>query len=340
MKALVKTTKGPGLTLQEVPEPKILADEVLIKIKSNAICGTDLHIYDWDEWAQKTVPTPLVIGHEFMGEIVKVGALVNHLKVGLRVTAEGHITCGYCHNCRGNLRHLCPNAKGIGVQRDGAFAEYLAIPASNVIPIPTLIRDDVATILDPLGNAVHSALAFDLIGEEVLVTGAGPIGLMAIKIATFTGAKFILATDVNDFRLELALLMGAHAAVNVHNQTLENYLTLGDKTHEFTIGLEMSGHEEAIKTQLNSLYPGSNLAMLGIPSKPIRLELNKIIFKGLTLKGIYGRKMFQTWEKMIAMIETGLDVSKVITHHFNITEFEQAFKLLKKGEAGKILLHW
>lgn len=338
MRALVKASPGPGLTLEEVAIPKIQDHEVLIKIKTTAICGTDLHIYRWDPWAAKTVPTPLIIGHEFVGEISELGNRVEHLKRFDRVSGEGHITCGFCRNCREGKRHLCSQAQGIGVQRNGAFADYLVLPAENVIKLPDTLSNDVAAILDPLGNAVHSALTFNLTGEDILITGAGPIGLMTAIIAAKEGAKRIVMTDMNAYRLNLAQQLGV-IAINIAKQTLAQGLKSMNLTPEFMVGFEMSGNSDAVHTQLDHLYPGGNMVLLGIPAKELSLDWSKIILKGLTLKGIYGRKMFETWNKMIALLESGLDVSSLITHHFEAKDFKQAFEL-QNGNAGKILLHW
>lgn len=340
MKALLKLKPEKGLWLQDVPLPTIQDDEVLIKIKTIALCGTDLHIYRWDGWAQKHIETPLIIGHEFIGEIAAIGKRVTHLSVGERVSGEGHITCGHCRNCREGQQHLCPNTIGIGIQRNGAFAEYLALPARNVIPIPPALSDDVATILDPLGNAVHTALKFDLVGEDVLITGAGPIGLMATAIAKQIGAKNIVVTDLNDYRLKLAKDFGATKTINIQDLSLTQILSALGKSFDFTVGLEMSGHIFAYQLMLESLSYGAHLALLGIPEQELSLDFNKIIFKGLTLKGIYGRKMFETWDKMIHLLESGLKISHVITHHFKAEAFEQAFAKIGSGEAGKIILSW
>lgn len=340
MEALVKTKPGPGLLLAQMPIPEIAPDEILIKIKNTALCGTDLHIYEWDDWAARTLHPPLIIGHEFMGEIAQVGSMIKHLQVGQRVSGEGHLTCGICHNCRSGLRYLCPNTKGIGSHCNGAFAEYLVLPAINVIPLPESISDDIATILDPLGNALHSTLAFDIAGEDILITGAGPIGLMAGRIAQFIGAKRIFMTDINDYRLDLAKKLGLEHALNIRHQTLDDYLSGFSPRPELRVGLEMSGNEQAIQSQLEHLYHGAKMILLGIPSKSITMNLDKIIFKGLTVKGIYGRKMFETWESMIALLEAGLDVSQVITHHFPARDYEKAFELIKTGQAGKVILNW
>lgn len=339
MKALLKENPGPGFTWAEVPMPSCKPDEVLIKVKTNGICGTDLHIYHWDDWAARTIQTPLIVGHEFMGEIVSVGEGIAHLKPKDRVSGEGHLTCGLCRNCRDGKRHLCLYVKGLGIQCNGAFAEYLCLPAVNVVKIPDDIPDNIAAILDPLGNAVHTALSFDLTGEDVLITGAGPIGLMATAIAAFVGAKRIVVSDCSDFRLKLASHMGATHTINVEKQTLTEGLNNLNLPFEFTVGLEMSGSLDAIHDQLEWVYPGGALGLLGIPSKPVTLNWDKIIFKGLTLKGIYGRKLFSTWQKMTELLEAGLAIAPIITHHFKIQDFKQAFEMPAES-AGKILLHW
>lgn len=343
MKALIKLKSEPGLLLEEVPSPAVGDYDVLIRIKTTGICGTDLHIYDWNEWAQKTLPIPLIIGHEFVGEIVSLGKDVTHLKISDRVSGEGHITCGICRLCRGPNRHLCPNAKGIGIHRDGAFAEYLSLPAQNVVKVPQDISDDVAAILDPLGNAVHTLHTADVAGENVLITGAGPIGLMAVALLKQLGAHAIVVTDVNAYRLNLAKKMGATHTINVSDTNgvpLDDVLKNLKLENAFTVGFEMSGKEGGIQTQLAHLAPGSTLSALGIPAKPICIDWNALIFKGITIQGIYGREMFETWTKMIALLQTGLDLSPLITHHFDYKDYKAAFEMAKSGEAGKVLLHW
>ena len=342
MKAIMKLKPEPGLTLKEVPIPEIKSNEVLVKIKATAICGTDLHIYHWDAFAQKTIHLPLIIGHEFMGEIASVGAEISHLKVGDRVSGEGHITCGFCRNCREGKQYLCPNTEGIGSQRNGAFAEYLALPASNIIPLPKFISDEVAAILDPLGNAVHTTLIFDIIGENILITGAGPIGLLSVTIAKHIGAKQIVITDINPFRLELAKQFGANKTINMNIETNPLKILLEDEAYSdgFPVGLEMSGAPSAIHLQLEALMHGASLALLGIPKQDVLMDCHKIIFKGLTVKGIYGRKMYETWDKSLSLLQSGLDISAVITHHFQAEDFEQAFKTIEEGNTGKVILHW
>lgn len=339
MKSLSKLKPEVGLWLSDVPIPTIGPNDLLIKIKKTAICGTDLHIYNWDEWAQRTVPVPLVIGHEFVGIVAKVGSEVSGIKVGDRVSGEGHLTCGFCRNCRAGRRHLCRNTIGIGCRRDGCFAEYLSLPAENAYRIPDSISDDVASFLDPLGNAIHTALSFDLVGEDVLITGAGPIGIMAVTIAKRVGARHVVITDINDYRLELAKKMGATRAVNVQRETLSDVMRELGMKEGFDIGLEMSGSPAAFSEMLKQITYGGRIALLGIlPKAAIDWEL--VIFKGLILKGIYGREMFETWYKMISMLQGGLDVAPLITHHFSADDFQKAFDVLHSGEAGKVILNW
>lgn len=349
MKALIKNKREPGIWLEEVPKPTIKDNEVLIKIKKTAICGTDLHIYKWDEWAQKTIPVPMHVGHEFVGEIVEIGKNVSgNLAIGDRVSGEGHLICGTCRNCRAGHFHLCPNTVGVGVTRPGAFAEYLAIPAFNVFKLPDYVSDDIASMLDPFGNAVHTALSFDLIGEDVLITGAGPIGCMAAAICKKVGAKNVVITDVNDYRLELARKLGADVALNVQdcNTTAEvdakirqAMQTVGME-EGFDVGLEMSGIESAIHAMVDLMINGGKIAMLGISGKNVTLDWDKVVFKGLHLKGIYGREMFDTWYKMVSLVKSGLNVEGVITHRLPVAEFETGFELMKAGKCGKVILDW
>lgn len=340
MKALVKAVAGEGLAMQEVAEPAIGPNDVLIRVHRASICGTDLHIWSWDEWAQRTVPVPLVIGHEFMGIVAALGSEVQGLTVDQRVSAEGHLTCGHCRNCRAGRRHLCRNTVGIGVARNGAFAEYIAMPAVNVFPLPDSIPDDIGGFLDPLGNAVHTALSFDLVGEDVLITGAGPIGVMAAAIARFVGARHIVVTDVNDYRLDLAMRMGATRAVNVATTPLEDVERELGMTEGFDVGMEMSGTAAALRQMLATMNHGGRVALLGIPPHEVAIDWNLVIFKGLTIKGIYGREMFETWYKMAAMLGSGLDVSPVVTHRFAAADYEQAFATIRSGHSGKIVLDW
>ncbi len=349
MKALIKSKREPGIWMGEVEIPTILNNEVLIKIKKTAICGTDLHIYKWDDWAQKTIPTPMHVGHEFVGEIVEIGSNVTqNLKIGDRVSGEGHIVCGHCRNCRAGTFHLCPNTIGVGVNRPGAFAEFLAIPAFNVFKLPDYITDDVASMLDPFGNAVHTALSFNLIGEDVLITGAGPIGAMAVAICKKVGAKNVIITDVNDYRLDLAKKMGADAAVNVSDcktalevdtkiRTVMKQLGMEEG---FDVGLEMSGIESAIHSMVDLMINGGKIAMLGISGKNVAIDWDKLVFKGLTLKGIYGREMFETWYKMVSLVKAGLDVEPIITHRMPVKDYIDGFELMKSGICGKVILDW
>ena len=340
MQALVKAEKKTGLWLQEVPVPEYGHNDVMIKIHKTAICGTDMHIYNWDEWAQATIPVPMVVGHEYVGEVVALGSEVKGLEIGDRVSGEGHLTCGHCRNCRAGKRHLCRNTTGVGVNRSGCFAEYLVIPAGNAFKVHESISDDVASMLDPLGNATHTALSFDLVGEDVLITGAGPIGVMACSIAKHVGARHIVCTDVNDYRLDLAKQAGATRIVNVMREDiLEVFPTLG-MTEGFDVGLEMSGNALALRSMFKAMHHGGRVALLGIPAKEVAIDWNDVIFKGLILKGIYGREMFETWYKMTAMLQNGLDVSAVITHHFSFNDFQQGFDILSSGKSGKVILDW
>lgn len=340
MKSLSKLKPEKGLWLIDSPKPLCRHNEVLIKIKKTAICGTDLHIYNWDEWAQKTVPVPLIVGHEFMGDVVEVGSDVKHFSIGDRVSGEGHLTCGYCRNCRAGNRHLCRETKGIGYHVPGIFAEYFAMPAHNVYKLPDDISDSVAAILDPFGNAVHTTLEFDLVGEDVLITGAGPIGLMAIQIAKKVGARHIVITDVNNYRLSLAKKMGASLAINTNEKTLTAAMSELKMTEGFDVGLEMSGNERAFLDMISVMNHGGRIAMLGIPSKPFAIDWSQVIFKSLKIAGIYGRRMFETWYKGIALLQSGVDLSSVITAEYHYTEFEKAFSDMILGKAGKIVLSW
>lgn len=340
MKSLVKAKSEPGIWMEDVPVPEYGVNDVLIKIKKTAICGTDIHIYSWDEWAQATIPVPMTIGHEFYGEIVEIGSEVKGLKLGQLVSGEGHITCGMCRNCRAGQRHLCRNTLGVGVNRPGCFAEYLALPASNVLVLPESISGEQASILDPLGNAAHCALAFDMVGEDVLITGAGPIGIMAVAIAKHIGARHVVITDVNDYRLELAKKMGATRAVNVKYQSLKEVEEELGMTEGFDVGLEMSGNPMALNDMMKLMNHGGHVAMLGIPPQETPIDWNQVIFKGLVIKGIYGREMFETWYKMIAMLQSGLNIDPVITHRFPIDDFQHAFQIMASGQSGKVILDW
>ena len=340
MKALVKARPERGIWMQDIPEPSVGHNDVLIKINRTAICGTDIHIYQWDEWAQSTIPVPLAVGHEFAGEIVDVGSEVKGFAAGDRVSAEGHITCGVCRNCRAGRRHLCINSAGVGVNRPGAFAEYLAVPAFNAFKLPDVISNDMAAILDPLGNATHTALSFDLVGEDVLITGAGPIGVMAVAIARYAGARHIVITDINDYRLDLATKMGASAALNVTRESVDDTMKTLGMTEGFDVGMEMSGNPQAFRDMLRTMHHGGRVAILGIPPEETSIDWNQIIFKGLILKGIYGREMFETWYKMSSMLQSGLNIEPIITHHFDIDDFQPAFELMESGQSGKVILNW
>lgn len=340
MKALVKKLPQEGLWLEEVPVPEIAPHEVLIKTKKTSICGTDLHIYKWDDWARKTIPVPMVVGHEFVGEIAKVGREVTHLKVGDRVSGEGHLTCGTCYQCLTGKRHLCPNTQGVGVNRHGCFAEYFHIPAENVFLLPPSIPDDIASILDPLGNGTHTALSFPLIGEDVLITGAGPIGIMSVAIAKKAGARKIAITDRNPYRLELAKKMGATHAINIEQTSLSEAVKTMNLYGGFSVGFEMSGHPNGLNSQLEEAQTGGKIALLGIFPQKCTIDMDLVIFKMLNLKGIYGREIFSTWYQMIHMIESGLDVTPIITHRFPIAEFQKGFECMKAGNCGKVILDW
>jgi threonine 3-dehydrogenase len=340
MKALVKAKAEPGLWLEEVPVPQIGINDVLIRVDRTGICGTDLHIYKWDDWARKTIPVGMVVGHEFVGEIVEVGSNVSDFFPGDVVSAEGHVVCGRCRNCLAGRRHLCKDTKGIGVNRAGAFAEYISVPMTNVWHHRHDIDRDVGAIFDPFGNAVHTALSFPLLGEDVLITGAGPIGIMAVAIARHAAARFIVVTDVNDYRLGLAKKMGATVALNVkHGNLAEVQKQLGMK-EGFDVGLEMSGSASALHDMIDNVCHGGKIAMLGIPSEPIAIDWNKVVFNMLTIKGIYGREMYETWYKMSVMLESGLDIKPVITHRFHYSEFEKGFAAMLSGHSGKVILGW
>ena len=340
MKALVKKEARPGLWLQDVPEPKTGINDVLIHVDRTGICGTDLHIYKWDAWAQKTIPVPMVVGHEFVGEVVGVGSNVSDFHPGDVVSAEGHVVCGRCRNCLAGRRHLCKDTQGIGVNRTGAFAEYISVPMTNVWHHQPNIDRDVASIFDPFGNAVHTALSFDLLGEDVLITGAGPIGVMAAGIARHAGARFVVITDVNDYRLGLARKMGADVALNVSRESLKDVQQKLGMKEGFDVGLEMSGHAAAFRDMIDNMAHGGKIAMLGIPAEPMAIDWNKVVFNMLTIKGIYGREMDETWYKMTVMLESGLDLGPVITHRYHFTEFEQGFAAMLSGDCGKVILNW
>ena len=323
MKSLVKAKAEKGIWLQDTPKPEVGHNDLLIKIRKTAICGTDMHIYNWDEWSQNTIPVPMVVGHEYVGEVVGMGQEVKGFEVGDRVSGEGHITCGHCRNCRAGRVHLCRNTEGVGVNRPGAFAEYLVIPAFNAFKIPDNISDDLASIFDPFGNAVHTALSFDLVGEDVLITGAGPIGIMAAAVAKHVGARHVVVTDINPYRLELAKKMGATRTVDVSKENLQDVMDELGMSEGFDVGLEMSGVPVAFRDMLNKMNHGGKIAMLGIPPQDVAVDWNQVIFKGLVIKGIYGREMFETWYKMASLLQSGLDLSPIITHTFSIDDRRQ-----------------
>jgi len=340
MKALVKSRREPGLWMEDVPIPTIGPNDVLIRIHTSAICGTDMHIWNWDTWSQKTIPVPMHVGHEYAGVIEQVGNEVEGYKVGDRVSGEGHIVCGHCRNCKAGKRHLCPNTVGVGVNRPGSFAEYLSLPATNLFKLRDGISNEMAAIFDPYGNAAHTALSFNMVGEDVLITGAGPIGCMAAAIARFVGARNVVITDVNQYRLDLARKMGATRAVDVSKEDLKTVMHELGMTEGFDVGLEMSGNGSAFKGMIDGMVNGGRVALLGIFPDDVAIDWGKVIFKGLFLKGIYGREMFETWYKMAAMIEGGLDISQVITHRFPIDDFRAGFEVMGSGRSGKVILDW
>ncbi|MBT4290925.1 MAG: L-threonine 3-dehydrogenase [Deltaproteobacteria bacterium] len=340
MKALVKKYAKEGLWMDEVPIPKLESNEVLIKIQKTSICGTDIHIFNWDEWAQKTIPVPLVIGHEFVGVVESNGNNVQGFKKGDLVSGEGHIVCGHCRNCLAGRRHLCMETRGVGVNRNGAFAEYLAIPTTNVWLCDPEIPTDVISCFDPLGNAAHSALSFDLLGEDVLITGAGPIGVMSVAIAKHAGARHVVITDVNPYRLELASKIGNCRTVNITQEKLEDVTKALGMREGFDVGLEMSGNPTAFNTMLSNMCHGGKIALLGILPSKTEIDWNLVVFNGLNIKGIYGREMYETWYKMTSMIQTGLDISPVITHRFDFKDFEEGFQIMRSGQSGKVILNW
>jgi len=340
MKALVKSRREPGLWLEDIPEPTIGINDVLIRVLRTGICGTDLHIYNWDEWAQRTIPVPMAIGHEFVGEIADVGANVNDFHKGDIVSGEGHVVCGRCRNCLAGRRHLCAHTKGVGVNRPGAFAEFISVPMTNIWRHSKNVDLDVAAIFDPFGNAVHTALSFPVLGEDVLITGAGPIGIMAAAVVRYAAARYVVITDINPHRLELARKMGVTLAVNTKETPLPEVQKQLGMQEGFDVGLEMSGHGEAFREMLTNMSHGAKIAMLGIPSKDISIDWNLVVFNMLTIKGIYGREMYETWYKMSVMLENGLDIRPVITHRFCYTDFEKGFAEMATGNAGKVILNW
>jgi threonine 3-dehydrogenase len=340
MKALVKRKAEVGLWLEETPLPEPGINDVLIKINRTAICGTDMHIYNWNAWAQQTIPIPMIIGHEFVGEIIATGSNIIDFKEGQIVSGEGHVVCGRCRNCMAGRRHLCPNTNGIGVNRQGAFAEYIVLPMSNVWEHKPGINQDIASIFDPFGNAVHTALQFDLFEEDILITGAGPIGVMAAAVCKHAGARHVVVTDVNPWRLEIAKKMGATRTVDVRSEKLEEVQKELGMSEGFDVGLEMSGNPVAFNDLLNNMCHGGKISLLGIPELETKIDWNIVIFNMLTIKGIYGREMYETWYKMSAMIDSGLDISPVITHHFHYSEFQKGFDVMLTGKAGKVILKW
>ncbi len=340
MKALVKKYSEPGIWMDEVPVPEFGPNDVLIKIHKTSICGTDIHIYNWDEWAQKTIPVPMVVGHEYVGTVEAFGDNVHDVQVGELVSGEGHLVCGQCRHCRAGRGHLCPYTKGVGVNRPGCFAEYLVIPVTNIWHCDPKIPKDVLSIFDPLGNAVHTALSFDLLGEDVLITGAGPIGIMAAAIAKHSGARNIVITDLNPYRLELAKKVGVTRVVDVSKEKLSDVIHELGMVGGFDVGLEMSGSPKAFNDMIDAMYTGGKIALLGILPSNAAIDWTKVIFKGITIRGIYGRMMFETWYKMQAMIQSGLDVTPVITHKFNVDDYKEGFEIMKSGNSGKVILDW
>lgn len=340
MRALVKAKPEPGLWMEQVPVPEAGPNDVLIRVRKSAICGTDVHIWNWDQWAQKTIPVPMVVGHEFVGEIAEVGSAVTKYRVGERVCGEGHIVCGKCRNCRAGRGHLCHYTKGVGVNRPGSFGEFVAIPEHNVVPIPDDVPDEVAAIFDPFGNAVHTALSFDLVGEDVLVTGAGPIGIMGAMVARRCGARKVVITDINPVRLELARKVGIDHVVDASRQDLSDVMNEIGMTEGFDVGLEMSGAPPAFRSMIDTMNNGGKIAILGIAPDGFGIDWNKVIFKMLTLKGIYGREMFETWYKMIAFVQGGLDLSPIITHRIGIDDFREGFEAMRSGNSGKVVMDW
>ena len=340
MKALAKTRPEPGLWLDDVAEPELGINDVLVRIYRTGICGTDLNIYNWDAWARETIPVPMVVGHEFVGEVVEIGSNVSDFQPGAIVSGEGHVVCGTCRNCLAGRRHLCADTRGIGVNRPGAFAEYLVLPMTNIWHHAPDVDPDVASIFDPFGNAVHTALSFPVLGEDVLITGAGPIGVMAVAIARHAGARYVVATDVNPYRMELARKMGATLVLDARTERVAEAQNKLGMLEGFDVGLEMSGNDRAFEEMLDNMCHGGKVAMLGIPKEKIAIDWNKVVFNMLTIKGIYGREMYETWYKMTVMLQSGLDISPVITHRFHYSEYRKAFEIMRSGNCGKIILHW
>jgi threonine 3-dehydrogenase len=340
MRALVKAKPEVGLWMESVPVPEVGPSDVLIRVRKSAICGTDVHIWNWDHWARKTIPVPMVVGHEFVGEIAEVGAAVTKYRVGERVSGEGHIVCGKCRNCRAGRGHLCHYTKGVGVNRPGSFGEFVSIPEYNVVPIPDDVPDEVAAIFDPFGNAVHTALSFDLVGEDVLVTGAGPIGIMGAMVAKRSGARKVVITDINPVRLDLARQVGIDHVVDASRRDLAEVMNEIGMTEGFDVGLEMSGAPPAFRSMIDTMNNGGKIAILGIAPDGFGIDWNKVIFKMLTLKGIYGREMFETWYKMIAFVQGGLDLGQIITHRIGIDDFRDGFEAMRSGNSGKVVMDW
>ncbi len=340
MKALVKAKAEPGMWMMDVPDPKIGPHDVLIKIKKTSICGTDVHIYNWDEWAKQNIPVPLTIGHEFVGEIVELGREITQFKIGDRVSGENHIACRFCRCCRSGKDHLCRKNTSVGVNQNGACAEYLALPATNAYPIPDALSDDIAAILNPLGNSVHTALSFDVVGEDVLITGAGPVGLMAAAVARKAGARYVVISDVSQYRLDLAKKMQVDIAYNPNEIKTDQIMKKLGMKEGFDVGLEMSGNAHAFNSMINHMNHAGKVALLGFLPHETQIDWNQVIMKGLILKGIYGREMFETWYKMVCMLQSGLDISPVITHELKMDDYRNAFEIMRKGECGKIILSW
>ena len=340
MKALVKSHAQPGLWLEDIPEPEIGINDVLIRVLRTGICGSDIHIYDWNEWAQQTIPVPMAIGHEFVGEIVEAGSNVNDFQPGELVSGEGHVVCGRCRNCLAGRRHLCANTSGVGVNRPGSFAELISLPMTNVWRHDPKVNRDAAAIFDPFGNAVHTALTFEVLGEDVLITGAGPIGIMAAAVARHAGARYVVITDVNEYRLALARKVGVNLAVNVTQSSIKEAQSALGMKEGFDVGLEMSGNETAFRDMLHNMAHGGRIAMLGIPSSEIAINWREVIFNMLTIRGIYGRQMYESWYKMTVLLQSGLDIQPVITHRFSYRDFEEGFKVMRSGNSGKVILNW
>ena len=340
MKALVKAQAAPGLSIEDIPEPTIGINDVLIRVHRTGICGTDVHIYDWDEWAQQTIPVPMAIGHEFVGEIVEVGSNVIDFHPGELVSGEGHVVCGRCRNCMAGRRHLCAHTSGVGVNRPGCFAEFISLPMTNVWRHDPNVNRDAAAIFDPFGNAVHTALKFDVLGEDVLITGAGPIGIMAAAVVRHAGARYVVITDVNEYRLDLARKMGVNLALNVKQTSIADAQKKLGMSEGFDVGLEMSGNASAFRDMIHNLSHGAKIAMLGLPSEDISINWREVIFNMLTIKGIYGREMYETWYKMTVLLQSGLDILPVITHRFSYRDYEEGFRVMRSGQSGKVILNW